>query len=182
MPTGIYPGNQNWSQERRGKISKSKKGHKFNLGRKATPEALINMSICRRGKNRGALNHFWKGGMSDIKHRIRNMAFYSEWRYLIFMRDKFICQECGAKGGWNKKLKKRIIIQADHYPIPFSQIIRQYNIKTIEEADNCELLWNLDNGRTLCLDCHMDTDNWGVNDFNHRLLDKPVISKHNEIG
>lgn len=30
----------------------------------------------------------------------------------------------------------------------------KYNIKSYEQALNCEELWNINNGRTLCKKCH----------------------------
>ena len=39
--------------------------------------------------------------------------------------------------------------------------MEENNIKTLEEAENCEELWNINNGRTLCYPCHYKTDNYG---------------------
>lgn len=34
------------------------------------------------------------------------------------------------------------------------KIQEENNIKTLEDAENCEELWNINNGRTLCRNCH----------------------------
>lgn len=51
---------------------------------------------------------------------------------------------------------------ADHI-YPFSKILDDFNITSIEEAISCEKLWDTENGRTLCRDCHIKTDSYGVN-------------------
>lgn len=41
-----------------------------------------------------------------------------------------------------------------HHIKRFSNIIEEYHIKSVEEADKCEELWDLYNGITLCMKCH----------------------------
>ena len=101
---------------------------------------------------RGSNNHNWKGGKTKLSFQIRNSAEYSFWRMSVFKRDFFTCQHCGAK---NKKGEK-YIFDADHI-YPFSKILDDYNITSIEEAISCEKLWDIENGRTLCRDCHKKT-------------------------
>lgn len=38
--------------------------------------------------------------------------------------------------------------------------MKEYNIKNYNEALLCEELWNINNGRTLCLPCHKTTDTY----------------------
>ncbi len=106
----------------------------------------------REGRNgkmpKGEKCHFWKGGITPIKRQIRNSFRYRQWRSDIFTRDNFTCVLCGKRGGW---------IEADHYPKKFSDILKENNIKTVEQALLCEELWNINNGRTLCKDCHNKT-------------------------
>lgn len=35
--------------------------------------------------------------------------------------------------------------------------IYRHKIKSFEEANNCEELWNINNGKTLCRKCHDKT-------------------------
>ena len=109
---------------------------------------------------RGSNNHNWKGGKTKLSFQIRNSAEYSFWRMSVFKRDFFTCQHCGAK---NKKGEK-YIFDADHI-YPFSKILDDFNITSIEEAISCEKLWDIDNGRTLCRDCHKKTETWGINQY-----------------
>jgi len=100
----------------------------------------------------GADSNLWKGGITPLLLFLRTCFEYRQWRSDVFTRDNFICQECGVKGGK---------LNADHIK-PFSIIIHENKIKTYEEAKNCEELWNINNGRTFCEDCHKKTPTYGV--------------------
>lgn len=39
-------------------------------------------------------------------------------------------------------------------------IIRENNIMTLTDAVKCEELWNINNGITLCKECHKKTDSY----------------------
>ncbi len=105
----------------------------------------------KRPELSGAKNNNWKGGITPIKKAIRHMLEYKHWRKSVFERDNFTCQECRAKG---------VHLNADHYPKSFGRIVLENNIRTLTQAIGCEELWNLNNGRTLCLQCHKQTDNY----------------------
>ena len=113
-----------------------------------------------RPNQKGENNHFWKGGKTKISQQIKNLVEYKMWRSKVFERDKYTCVECGR----NRKKCDRVIIQADHI-YPFSKILDDFNITSIEEAISCEKLWDINNGRTLCVDCHKKTDTWGMNQY-----------------
>src|SRR3990167_7133769 len=83
-----------------------------------------------RGKN-------WKGGITPINTRIRGSREYKLWRKAVFERDNYLCIWGGKKHG-NK-------LHADHIK-PFSLYP--------------ELRFAIDNGRTLCVDCHRKTDTY----------------------
>ncbi|MEK6882681.1 MAG: NUMOD3 domain-containing DNA-binding protein [Nanoarchaeota archaeon] len=89
-------------------------------------------------------SHFWKGGITPLNKKIRNCKKYINWRSEVFTRDDYTCQECGQRGGK---------INANH-KILFSFIMQHQEIKTFEDAMNCEYLWNIENGETLCEKCH----------------------------
>jgi 5-methylcytosine-specific restriction endonuclease McrA len=100
-------------------------------------------------------NHnWWKGGISPTRVKIWHSQEFQNWRTSIFKRDKYTCKICGKRGGK---------LNVDHFPIPFSEILEMRNIKSLEEAIMCEDLWNLQNGRTLCVECHRLTPTYGVN-------------------
>lgn len=112
-----------------------------------TEEHRKNLSISNRGENNGN----WKGGKFKLVCFIRQSFKYRQWRSDVFTRDNYTCQECNKKGG---------NIEAHHIK-SISNIIDEYNLKTLDESVNCEELWNINNGQTLCKECHKKTDNWG---------------------
>lgn len=91
-------------------------------------------------------NHYnWKGGITPLKKAIRESHKYRLWRSDVFTRDDFTCTICGKRGGY---------IEADHYPLMFIEVMEMNAIKSLEEANTCDELWNINNGRTLCQECH----------------------------
>jgi hypothetical protein len=89
----------------------------------------------------------WKGGITSLKKKIRSLFQYRQWRSDIFTRDNWTCQECG---------KRSCYLEAHHLK-PIAIIIQKYNINNLEDAILCEELWNINNGQTLCIDCHNKT-------------------------
>lgn len=157
------------SLEARQNISKSQKGKTLSLkhrkhiseGVKGKPKPPFTEEHCKNisegGKmprpwQLGSKNRFWKGGKSPLIKCIKQSFEYKEWRTKIFRRDNWTCQECGKKGG----------LLDPHHIIPLSVIIEKFNIRTLEESKVCELLWDINNGITLCRKCHKKTDTYGV--------------------
>jgi 5-methylcytosine-specific restriction endonuclease McrA len=125
------------------------------LGKKRKPfskEWRENMGRSRIGVFRGEKSSSWKGGVTNLRHLIRSSFKYRQWRSDCFTRDEFTCGACGKKGGK---------LQVDHFPKTFKEIFHGYNLISLEEAYSCEELWNINNGRTLCIDCHKKTETWG---------------------
>lgn len=132
------------------KISMSNKGKKCPWVSKALKGVLFSddhkraLSKAGVGKRQGDSNGNWKGGITPLYIRIRQSFEYRLWRSDVFTRDKFICQSCGRKDCY---------LEAHHLN-PFSKILCDNKIKSYEMAMNCVELWNINNGITLCLDCH----------------------------
>jgi len=101
------------------------------------------------GYLKGENNPNWKGGISAKHLKIRNSFEYKEWRRSVFKRDNWTCQKCGTRSG----KAKNVILNADH-------------IKSF--ADFPELRFDIDNGNTLCLECHKKTKNYGWKHYNER--------------
>jgi len=92
----------------------------------------------------GAKNPNWKNGISSLNHIIRTHLKSAAWIKIIFDRDNYTCRECGQIG-WTLNA---------HHIKPVHQIIKDNKILTIIDALNCDELWNINNGITLCKACH----------------------------
>ena len=95
----------------------------------------------KKGQTSKSKNVNWKGGITPINHRIRTSKEYQIWRIAVLMRDDYTCQKCGERGG---------TLHADHIK-PFALFP--------------ELRLAIDNGRTLCVNCHKKTESYS----NHNL-------------
>lgn len=161
---------KNWTPEWREKIRQSQIGSKRSLAtrKKMRDTALRIGKVCphrpkgyvmsEESKNKlsetrirlkissGENNWNWKGGITPEIKLIRNSKAYQNWRNAVIKRDNYTCLLCGMIGGWNKKMKKQIKIEAHH-------------IKAFSQYP--ELRFDIGNGRTLCRKCHEETDNWG---------------------
>ena len=104
-----------------------------------------------RLKLRGEKSYLWKGGITLLRHSIRSLMEYRQWRSDVFTRDNFTCVWCGNNESGN--------LNADHIK-PFGKILEENKIRTLEEAIACEEFWNINNGRTLCVPCHKKTDTY----------------------
>ena len=105
----------------------------------------------------GDKNSNWKGGRTQLVRAIKNSYEYKNWRKRIFERDNYSCTICGDRGG--------IEIVPDHI-IPFSAILNEYKIDSVQKALSCSRLWDISNGRTLCHPCHRETPTYGWKLYN----------------
>lgn len=88
-------------------------------------------------RKRGKEHWNWQGGKTSKQERIRKSNKYFEWRTSVFERDNYTCQNCGKIG---------CELNAHH-------------IKSFSEFS--DLIFDIDNGITLCVGCHKKTDNYG---------------------
>jgi len=85
----------------------------------------------------GSKSHLWRGGRTKEVILLRESARYGAWRRAVYERDNWTCQECKQRGGR---------LNADH-------------IKSFARFPS--LRFELENGRTLCEDCHRKTPTFG---------------------
>ncbi len=120
-------------------------GNTFRKNKALTEQQRLNL----KGEN----NHRWKGGITPLYSKIRKLFEYSIWRSSVYQRDNFICQSCFKE---NQRLEC-------HHIKGFSKIISEFKIKNIQNAIDCKALWDINNGKTLCKNCHKHTDSYGKN-------------------
>lgn len=152
------------TEESKNKMSEANKGRsksethrkkmsQVNIGKHHSEETRKKMSDSHKGKSfsyehrknlSGEHSHRWKGGITLLSQQIRTCFLYRQWRSDIFLRDNFTCVWCGKYGD---------DLHADHIK-EFSRIIEENKIITLEQAFVCSILWDLNNGRTLCKPCH----------------------------
>lgn len=146
------------STDTKKKMSVARRGRKLTLewknkigdanrGRKLPPvssETREKLRVARR-KRCGDKSPGWRGGVTKISESIRRSFKNRQWKSDVLIRDNYICSICFVRGGK---------LEVDHYPKMFAIILIENNIKTIEQANNCAELWNINNGRTLCIVCH----------------------------
>jgi HNH endonuclease len=85
--------------------------------------------------HRGEKHYNWKGGISKDVHSPSEPR-YKKWRSDVFTRDNWTCQTCYQKG---------VYLEAHH-------------IKSWSKYP--KLRYVLENGLTLCRECHKLTDNY----------------------
>lgn len=118
------------------------------IGKKQSTELRLKKSVRMSGKN----NPFYKDGKSKERKSERQIEMrgirYRMWRESVFKRDDYTCCICSERG---KKLN------ADH-------------IKTWK--NHPDERYNVDNGRTLCIDCHRNIHKLTENKTKANLNDK----------
>jgi protein-arginine kinase activator protein McsA len=119
--------------------------------RKQISDSVKGREAWNKGKSnywaKGELNNKWKGGITPLNEQIRRLPEYFAWRTAVYVRDNRTCVNCSSR--------KSRSLEADHIK-PFSKIVDENNIRTIEQALACSELWDIANGRTLCKRCHKE--------------------------
>lgn len=102
-------------------------------------EGLHRRETMPRGKD-----HWNYKGTTPIYQAIRTLRQYKEWRTKVFERDNYVCRMCD----------KNSIELMVHHIRTIREIIQFYGIENSMDAENCNELWNVNNGITVCKDCH----------------------------
>lgn len=114
-----------------------------NFGRKETAEQTESrISKCRGQKRsfefrmaaslrmRGDRSPWWKGGVTETNKRLRKSVEFKVWRESVFNRDDFTCRKCLTRGA----------------------VIHPHHIASFH--NNPTLRFEIENGATLCEECH----------------------------
>lgn len=112
---------------------KSSISHK---GKKLTIETRLKQSKIHKQRVQNGLHNFYIDGRTSKNQNLRKSMEYKVWRTLVFQRDGWTCQTCGLLGG---RLNAHHIRQWSKFP---------------------ELRFEVNNGVTLCEECHRLTDSY----------------------
>lgn len=111
------------------KIKLSRFAKKRGVAHMLTPE-----SRRKQAKTISGSGHWnWQGGKTPTAQKIRNSLETKNWRRAVYERDNYTCQLCNTRGG---------TLNADHIK-PFALFP--------------DLRFDVNNGRTLCVECHKKT-------------------------
>jgi predicted restriction endonuclease len=128
--TGYWTGKK-LSPQHRKKLVENHRGRTGQPHTEATKKKLAAIHLGKPKLSIRGVNHpNWKGGITPSQLQARHSLEYKTWRRNVFERDKYICQQCGKPG-------RRI--EAHH--------IRPFAIFP-------ELRYEVNNGLTLCKECH----------------------------
>lgn len=118
------------SDEHRRKLSVATKGRVMSI------EHRERISKAHKELVKGGKHHLGDGTKTPLNMMIRHSIEYKLWREAVYKRDDYKCVWCRVGGGG---------LEADHIK-PFSLFP--------------ELRFAIDNGRTLCHECHKKTDTY----------------------
>ena len=127
--------------------------------------ALYGSGLCVKcgniGRFKGSKHWNWQNNKTSLAKSIRALIEYKNWRKEVFKRDDYTCQECD---------KTKCYVEAHHikeFHIIFTEFLKEYDqFSPMEDKETLVRLaikykpfWNIDNGQTLCKDCHNLTKN-----------------------
>jgi len=111
-------------------------------------------SCCKLNKC-GKQSNNWKGGITELHFWIRSLNEMDNWRNKVFQRDNFTCQKCGNKLGLEAHHKKQFAILLNEFLKEYDQFSPIEDKETLVRlAMKWKPFWDIDNGKTLCDDCH----------------------------
>lgn len=99
----------------------------WNKGMPMRPDELA----AYRKRQCGPNHHWWRGGISREKYRLRRSPAWALWRTAVFTRDNHTCRRCRKRGG---ELVPHHIKLFSYYP---------------------KYRFDVSNGVTVCRKCHL---------------------------
>ena len=134
MPTGIYTRTKEYRDSVSTALREQWASGKRNGGWKLSEESRKHISL--NNAQKGERHWNWKGGVMTENQKARRHSKLREWRKVVFERDDYRCYDCGSRG---------VYLHA-HHIYSFAKYPR--------------LRFMVENGRTLCKECHMKLT-WG---------------------
>lgn len=137
-----HKGQASWNKGTKGIMNPNETSFKkgvspWNKGKEMSEDYKVNCSLAQTGKE--VFDGFYKSKNT----RLRRRSKYKAWRESIFKRDDYTCQDCGVRGDY---------LHA-HHKIPLKEVLK--------ERKN-GLLFDTNNGITLCKRCHFKIHSGGT--------------------
>lgn len=89
---------------------------------------------------------------NSIKKELRTLPEYRDWKWAVYARDSNCCQVCGVR-------KSNKVRTEAHHIVTVDDIVCRYELTSIDKAKECQILWDITNGITLCYRCHKNVHN-----------------------
>ena len=136
------------------KFSKYVSHAKRNKINYCSPKCHFNGDYSYNSKDKSS---FWRGGITPLLKKIRNLPRYNRWVKQIFSHNNHTCQECYVKGHeLHAHHKKFFSIIFGEFLQRYSQFSPTKDIETLVElAITYEPFWDTNNGVALCKKCHL---------------------------
>jgi len=140
---GLSRGRIKGTNHRTGYQHRAESRRKASESHKAWCAANPDRVAARGEKVRGEANYAWKGGSSRLNTSIRQMTENRRWMDAVKARDG-CCTRCGSGE----------VLEA-HHRVELAALIERLGIKSRDDArTHATVLWDLENGATLCQPCH----------------------------
>jgi len=141
------------------KIKHGKYANKNNCidcGKQIPPSLAKRCKNCWHVFSKGKNHWNWQGGISSLYEVIRHLPEYKQWRFEVFKRDIFTCQECNYKG---KKIESHHKESFSYIYNDFLKLYDQFSPiddkkSLVKLAKKYKPFWEVSNGQTLCKPCH----------------------------
>jgi predicted transcriptional regulator len=132
-------------------ISESKKG--VLLGPQSEEHRKNISKGCSNRKGENGCNY--KDGRTSLRVRMYSLSEYLNWKNRILKRDGRMCQKCGGSQELEvHHIKENYLIFEEFLKLYPQYSPKKDSDKLLQLARKYTPFWDIDNGTTLCYDCH----------------------------
>lgn len=160
--TWFKEGFEPWNKEISGYHTQKASTERINKTKESLRKAHASGKVSYKNYIRGRKHHWWKGGASKFCYLLENSTKYRIWRRSVFIRDNRTCLECGSIDNINAHHIKALSIIYQDFLSEYSQFSPIEDKEVLLKISESYLpFWDINNGQTLCSECHKKTDNFG---------------------
>lgn len=156
--TEFKKGHKSWLKGKKMPRDMVEKSRLKRIGRKDSLEVRLRKREIQLERVRRGEHNLYKGGITSVNKRIRGGIHYRLWREAVYARDNWTCQRCGKRGVF----------------------LHPHHIKNF--AQYPKLRFAIDNGITLCKECHMEFHKkYGKENNNEKQLKEFLARRKTEL-